>query len=228
MALAVAGALLVVDIVFFSANIMKIAEGGWVPLVFGAAMFIIMSTWRSGSEALRSRLAGFTQTPELFFSKLKSNAVPRVKGTAVFLSRNTKPMAALMVQHVAQLLAAPEKLVSLSINFEQVPRIADSERVRVESLFENFWNVEVRFGYMEVPSLREAMQAAHEQGCKIDLDEAVYFGARDEIVRSRDAPLLASWRRVLFGFLYRNSIHLVDRFDLPPTNFVQIGRLIAI
>jgi len=227
-ALAVAGALLAVDIVFFSANILKIAEGGWVPLVFGAAMFIIMSTWRSGSEALRSRMAALTQAPELFFSKLTSNSVPRVKGTAVFLSRNTKPMAALMVQHVAQLLAAPEKLVSLSINFEQVPRIADSERVRVESLFENFWNVEVRFGYMEVPSLRDAMQAAHEQGCTIDLEDAVYFGAHDEIVRSRDAPLLAGWRRVLFGFLYRNSIHLVDRFDLPPRNFVQIGRLIAI
>ena len=227
-ALTLAGGFLIVDVAFFSANLLKIAEGGWVPLVFGAALFTVMSTWRSGIEAIRTRMGDLTQTPEQFLSRLKTNPVPRVKGTAVFLSRNTKPVTALMVQHVAQLLAAPEKLVSLTVNFEEVPRIVGEERVRVETIFEDFWNVEVRFGFLEVPSLREAMRAAHEHGCKIDLDDAVYFSARDEIVRSRDAPLMAGWRRVLFGFLYRNSIHLVDRFDLPPRNFVQIGRLIAI
>ena len=227
-ALAIAGGFLIVDLAFFSANLLKITEGGWVPLVVGAVVFVIMTTWRSGIEALRTRMGDLSQTPELFQNRLLTNKVPRVKGTAVFLSRNTQPVAAMMVQHVGQMLAAPQNLVSLSANFEEVPRIAEADRVRVATVFETFWNVEVRFGFLEVPSLREAMAAAFEHGCHVDLDDAVYFGARDEIVRSRDKPLMAGWRRVLFGFLYRNSIHLVDRFDLPPRNFVQIGRLIEI
>lgn len=227
-ALAIAGVFLFVDIAFFSANLLKIFEGGWVPLVFGALVFVIMTTWRSGIEAIRTRMGDLSQTPELFQSRLKTNATPRVKGTAVFLSRNTKPVTALMVQHVGQMLVAPQNLVSLTVTFEEVPRVPDADRVRVSTVFDTLWNVEVRFGFLEVPSLRDAMAAAREHGCEIDLDDAIYFGARDEIVRSRDTPLMAGWRRLLFAFLYRNSVHLVDRFDLPPKNFVQIGRLIAI
>ncbi len=225
-ALGVAGGFLIVDLGFFSANLLKIAEGGWVPLVFGAAIFTIMTTWRQGIEAIRTRTRDLGQSPEDFLRRIRDGVVPRVKGTAVFMSRDTKPVAALMVRHVAQFLTAPEKLVNLTVIFEEVPRVAEADRVRVETVFENFWHVEVRYGFLEVPSLREAMQAAHAHGCTVDLTHALYFGARDEIVRSRESPLMPGWRRRLFGFLYRNSIHMVDRFDLPPRDFIQIGRLI--
>jgi KUP system potassium uptake protein len=88
----------------------------------------------------------------------------------------------------------------------------------------DFWHVTVHFGFIEVPNLPVALAAARAAGCEIDLDHAIYFGARDEVIRSGTTPLLSGWRLMLFGFLNRNAIHAVDRFQLPARQFVEIGR----
>jgi KUP system potassium uptake protein len=110
------------------------------------------------------------------------------------------------------------------VRFEQVPRVTESERVVVEPVAEGLWHVTVRFGFVEVPNLSQALTAAREHGCPIDLDHAIYLGGRDEVVRSRTDRLLPGWRRILFGFLYRNAVHNVDRFALPRERFIEIGR----
>ncbi len=86
----------------------------------------------------------------------------------------------------------------------------------------------VRFGFVEVPNLALALARAKDQGCPVNLDDAVYFAARDEVVRSQTRPRLSAWQRVLFGFMYRNAVRTPDRFDLPADKFVEIGRQIAL
>ena len=228
MALAVCGGFLVVDLGFFAANLLKIAEGGWIPLAFGAAIFTIMTTWHQGIAAIRARAAGSAPKPSVFLRHLAAGKYPRVDGVAVFLSSTADPVPPLMARHILQFGALQKTLVALSVRFEEVPRVPLSERVEVVPVAPEFWHVTVHFGFMEVPDLPAALACARAKGCEIQLDKAVYFGARDEVIRSESAPLLSRWRRALFGFLFRNAIHMVDRFHLPAQHFVEIGRQLEV
>ena len=227
-AVAVAGLFLVVDTAFFVANLLKIAEGGWIPLLFGAAIFSVMTTWRKGVQAIRDRLALQEKTPGLRPDWIEDRRIPRVPGTAVFLSRTTGPVPPLMARHVRDFGALQETLVSMTVRFEEVPRVPLAERVEVQQIARGFWHVTVHFGFVEVPNLPAALACARDRGCPADLNTAIYFGARDEVVRSPTTPRLAGWRRMLFGFLYRNALRTVDRFDLPAERFVEVGRQIAL
>jgi KUP system potassium uptake protein len=129
-----------------------------------------------------------------------------------------------MSWHLQQFGALQKSLVSLTVRFEEVPWLTREERVDVEPVADGFWHVTVHFGFMEVPDLPEALACAKEAGCDIDLDKAIYFGARDKVVRSDTAPLLSAWRLKLFSLLNRNAVHMVDRFHLRGGQFVDIGR----
>jgi KUP system potassium uptake protein len=227
-ALAVGGAFLVVDIAFFSANLLKIREGGWVPLAFGTLVFLVMTTWHFGMGALRRKLAQATEAPEVFFKQLRDNKIPRVPGTAIFLTRLNKSMPPLIVEHVTQIGAIHETLIALTVQFEEVPRIRAEHRVDVAHLAETFWHLTVRYGFVEVPNLPAALRQAKEIGCPIDLDNAIYFGERDEVVRRKGRARLARWRVPLFAFMFRNSAHAADRFNIPSAKFVEISRRIEI
>jgi KUP system potassium uptake protein len=93
---------------------------------------------------------------------------------------------------------------------------------------EDFWHVTLRFGFIEMPNVVSALACAKQKGCPINLDDAVYFASHDDVVRSANPPRLASWRRVLFAFMYRNAVRAPDRFDLPPDKFLEVGRQIAV
>lgn len=218
------GLFLLVDLAFFCANLLKIAAGGWIPLIFGAFIFACMVTWRRGTELLRAELAKLTEAPEPFLRKLAEGRIPRVRGTGIFLSRAQAPVPPLMARHAAQFGVLPETAVTLTILFEEFPRVAAPGRVQVEKIAEGVWHLTVRFGFMEVPSLPLALAEAHLKGCPLDVAHALYFGARDDVVWGRRRKGFAAWQHLLFGFMYRNAVHSVDRFSLPPAQVVEVGR----
>ena len=222
------GVFLIVDFAFFAANLLKIVEGGWIPLTFGAIVFIVMTTWHSGIEALRRRLATMTEPPQQFLGRLEKNRVPRVPGTAVFLTRIAEATPPLMIQHVSQIGALPQTVIALTVKFEEIPRVSLSNRLELVRVFEGFWHLTVHYGFVEIPDLPSTLRAAKDLGCPVDLDNAVYFGAHDEVVRGEPGGRLLRWRLPLFAFLFRNSVRAVDVFNLPPRNFVEIGRQIEI
>jgi len=228
LALAVSFVFLLVDLAFFGANLMKIREGGWIPLLLGLLIFTAMTTWRRGIDAIRS---SFVQKPEsvaAFLATLNSGTVARVPGTAVFFSRSDNVVPAVLVRHVAQIKALQEKVVSLTVRFEDYPRVPMSERAEVEQIAEHFWHVTVRFGFIEMPNVAAALACAKDKGCTINLDDAVYFASHDEVVRSESPPRLAPWRRMLFAAMYRNAVRTPDRFDLPRDKFLEVGRQIGL
>ena len=227
-ALLTSGAFLVVDFAFFAANLLKIVEGGWIPLTFGAIVFIVMTTWHSGIAAMVRRLATMTEPPEQFLERLQKNRVPRVPGTAVFLTRIAEAIPPLMIQHVSQIGALPQTVIALTVKFEEIPRVSLSDRLELVRFFEGFWHLTVHYGFVEIPDLPSTLRAAKDLGCPVDLDNAVYFGAHDEVVRGEPRGRLLRWRLPLFAFLFRNSVRAVDLFNLPPPNFVEIGRQIEI
>jgi KUP system potassium uptake protein len=151
-----------------------------------------------------------------------------VPGTAVFLGRSGLVIPPVMRQHIAQMKALQQVVVSLTVEFRRTPRVREAERAEVIHIADGLWHVTVRFGFVEVPNLAAALASAGAKGCPLDLDDAVYFAAHDEVVRSRTQPRLAGWRRILFAFMYRNAVRVPDLFDLPADSFLEVGRQVEL
>jgi KUP system potassium uptake protein len=219
---------LVVDAAFFCANLLKIAEGGWLPLSFAAVLFVIMVTWRSGVDAMHSALEQTPEAAERFLARLKSGAIPRVEGTTVFLTRSVQKLSRLIVDHARFTGALPNEAIALSVRFETTPRIAEPKCSVVENLGAGLWLIVARFGFFEIPDLRAALEHAQGIEPKIDFEHARFVAARDLVVPKGHASALRGWRIALFAFLYRNSAKIVDRFNLPPEQVIEIARQIEI
>ena len=224
----VGGLFLLVDLAFFAANLLKIGQGGWVPLLLGGLIFTAMITWRAGIKAVRKKLADIEESPEKFLADLRGGRVPRVPGTGVFLTRGGDGVPPLMVRHVTQMGALPQVAVSLAVRFEEVSRVPAAERCTVEHLTDGLWRVSASFGFVEIPNLPEALAQARTDGCPLDLEGAIYFASRDGVSRSNSQPRLPAWQRIVFGFMYRNAVHAADRFSLPAERFIEIGRQVRL
>jgi KUP system potassium uptake protein len=228
LALATCGLFLAVDFAFFSANLFKIQEGGWIPLTFGTLVFIVMVSWHFGFEAMRHSHTVLTETPDEFFRRLKQSHVPRVPGTAIFLTRLTTTTPFLIVEHVAQMRALHETAIALTVKFEDIPRVAPHDRIELTKLAEGFWHITVHFGFVQVPDIPAALRQARDRGCPIDLEDAVYFGARDAVVCSKRRRWLVRASLRLFTLMFRYSVRAVDLFNIPSERFVEVGRQIEI
>ena len=225
---AIAGAFLILDLAFFGANALKFLEGGWIPLVLGALIFVAMITWRAGTDAVHRKLSEDSETVPDFLLRIEAEGIPRVPGTAVFLSRMETKVPALMVCHVMQMKALQQVVIALNVQFTEEPRVPHAERATVEAMGEGFWRAVVRYGFMEIPNVQAALAAAQECGCPLQLDDAVYFASRDTVVRNEAKPRLLAWQRSLFAPMYRNALRAPDRFDLPPERFVEVARQVSL
>ena len=224
----IALALLAVDISFFLANLAKIADGGWLPLTFGAMIFIAMTTWRQGVEAVRNSLVVAEIEPDDFMAELRAAAVPRVPGTAIFLTRTQDKIPSLMRDHVRHMGALHEHVIALTAIFEDQPRIEDACRAKVEPVVDGIWRVTLRFGFVEIPDLPQVLSQVQGLPDGVDMQGAVYFGCRDMVLADPKGSQLSNWRLPIFAFLYLNAVKVVDRFKLPCANVVEVARQIEI
>jgi KUP system potassium uptake protein len=227
-AIAVSAAFFVVDGSFFLANLLKIAEGGWLPLTFAALLFVVMITWRNGTDAVRAALVQPPQAAERFLTDLKNGVIPRVAGTTVFLTRSTQKVSGLIMAHARFVGVLPTHAIALSVIFEDTPRITGPHCTVVDNVGEGLWHLVARFGFFEIPDLRRALTQAHGLDEAVDFDKAMFVGTRDLIVRKHKSSRMHGWQLALFAFLYRNSVKVVDRFNLAPENVIEIARQIEI
>ncbi|HTW50739.1 MAG TPA: KUP/HAK/KT family potassium transporter [Stellaceae bacterium] len=226
---AVSGIFLLVDFIFFAANLLKIADGGWVPLTFGACVFLTMTTWHAGISAVQKKQTAEAMTPARFRAWLRRHKVSRVAGTAIYLTRMTDRLVpAQIIEHAAQFGSLPETVIALTMSFQETPRVAAEERLELDEVFSGFWRMTVRYGFIEVPNLPAVLRTAKMHGCPIDLSKAVYFSTRDRVIRDRKNRHLWRWQVPVFSFLFRNSVRAVDIFNLPPQNFVELSRQIEL
>ena len=224
--IATTGVLLAVDLAFFSANLLKISEGGWIPLTFGALVFVIMTTWHFGVEAVHRRNAARSQKPEAFFAGLHSDGIVRVAGSAVFLTRLVRSIPPLIVNYVKQ-GSLQETVIALTVSFENVPRVRSRDRVRVERIDDSFWHVTVHFGFVEIPDIPSVLRGATKEGLPV-LDRATYYIERNDLVSRPHRNPLSRWRVSLFSFMFRNSAHAIDRFRISASTLIEIGRRIEL
>ncbi|AQS87736.1 potassium transporter Kup [Neoasaia chiangmaiensis] len=217
-----------IDVVFFTANLLKIAAGGYVPLLISFAVYTVMTTWRRGIELLRAGLAPLGERADAVRDDLRQGRIARTPGAGVFLARSDSSFPPIVTRHVAVFHALPEQTVVLNVQFDEVPRIASGKRIQSERVEEGIWQIGVRFGFIEIPNLFAALHDAKMEGCHIDLGKVLFFAGDDDIVADPKNPKMTTPRRWLFGFLYRNAVRASDRFTLPRERMIEIGHQVGI
>jgi KUP system potassium uptake protein len=146
----------------------------------------------------------------------------------VFLTRTQENIPPLLIEHVKRMGALQRDVIVLTVVFEETPRVPQEKRGVVEEIAGGIWRVTIRFGFVEIPDISSALKSLKRLDRVLDLDGAVYFVARDVVAAKPGSPLRARWRLPLFAFLYRNAETTVDRFYLPSSDVVEIGRQIEV
>ena len=218
---------LVIDLAFFGANIIKVADGGWFPLVVALIIFTIMTTWKRGRQILSARHAE-TEIPQVDFIRLIQESPPhRVPGTAIFMYRNATGVPSALLHNLKHNRVLHDRVVFLTVAAEEIPHVPPEERIRAEDLGHGFWRVLVRYGFMQDPDVPAALQLLPPSTLTIKPMETTYFLGRDTIVAT-DRPGMALWQERLFARMIRNERTATSFFKLPPNRVVELGEQIEI
>jgi KUP system potassium uptake protein len=223
-----AGLFIIIDAGFFSSNSLKIVEGGYVPLLLAAAVYGLMLIWHRGTVAVAHSLSQTPVSAAEFLAKLKARNVPRVPGTAVFLTRTDSGVPPVMIWHLKQNRSLHERVVVLRVLAESRPRVHWPDLMSVVREGENFWRVTAHFGFMQRPDIPRLMREAHDKGCGIMLDDITYYVGHEIIIHRERGAELPLWQEKIFAAMIRNASHVTDYFRLPSEQVVEIGRQISI
>jgi KUP system potassium uptake protein len=224
----VAGCFMVVDSAFFLANLTKIAEGGYVPLILAITVYGVMWIWHRGAAAVSLRMHEALIPVAEFMARIRAANVPRVPGTAVFLTRTECDTPPVMVWHVKHNRALHEHLFVLRVEIRSVPWVSSGKRITIEELAPNFWRAEAHFGFMERPHIPELLAASKSLGCTVDLSDVTYYVGHETVIGREDGMGLPVWQEKFFAVMERNAVHVSDFFSLPNDQVVEIGRQVAI
>ena len=213
---------LVVDLSFLGANLFKIPDGGWFPLVIAGVMILLMTTWRAGRAALAKQNPEVVEPLADFLSQVPVRKPTRVPGTGVFLTalKDTTPSS--LVSLYSRMPVLHERVIILSMVPSPVARLPRSKQLEVEELDHGFCHVEGHHGYLQIPNVPRLLQLARNRGLDIEIDELSYF-TRREIVMTGGSSSMWAWRKGLFAWMARNASSMTDVFELPSGQVVEIG-----
>jgi KUP system potassium uptake protein len=221
-AFAVTGLFLSVDLAFFGANALKILHGGWLPLVIGAALFTLMTTWKTGRKLVADRLTARAVPLEEFLAGLAKQPPARVLGTAVFMTAQPRGTPPALAHNLRYNKVLHEHVITLMVTTQPVPHVTEDEQISVRALGGGVFDVIVRYGFMEDPNVPEALARACEKGLVLDEDDVTYFLGRETLIVT-GLPGMAMWRERLFVLLARNAVGATAFFRLPPERVVELG-----
>ena len=218
---------LVIDLVFFSANAVKVLDGGWFPLLIGGAMFTIMTTWKQGRQLMADRLRDEAIELPQFLEAIFISPPQRVPGTAVFLNseKGSTPFALLHNLKHNKVLHAQNLFVT--VQHHEIPWVGFGKRCEVESLGHDCWQVTLHFGFKNDPDVPEALKLLRDNGVELDDMETSYFLSRDSVVPTF-AQGMALWREKLFASMHRNAAAAADFLNLPTNRIVELGSKVEI
>jgi KUP system potassium uptake protein len=219
--------LVVVDMTFFTANLLKLLEGAWVPLLFGLAMVIVIWTWRRGAAILTMKTRRVEVPLGDLIKSLEKRPPHIVKGTAVFLTSDPNFVPAALLHNLKHNKVLHEHNVILTIETAQTPRVDVAERVRMEKITEKFWTVRLRFGFMESPNVPKALVIARKLGWQFDIMSTSFFVSRRSLKPSAQSGM-PLWQDHLFIALTRSANDATDYFQIPTGRVVEVGTQVTI
>jgi len=221
-AVALCGLFLVFDSALFASNLHKIVEGGWFPLVVAAGIIAVMHTWKTGKNEIFRRIYANEITEDELCNIARSSHITRVRGTAVFMAGNPTGTPLVLMHHVKANKVLHEVVVLLSVMTEEVPAVAEADRMTVSEIGCGVWRVVARYGYMESPDVTTLMGKLTLSGVPVKLNEATYYFNREMIITGGDTKMW-NWEKRLYALLSRNARTVRDYYRLPPMQIIEVG-----
>jgi KUP system potassium uptake protein len=226
-ALVFSGFFLTIDLAFFGANIVKVAHGGWFPLVVAVFVFTLMTTWQRGRKILYDRIQESSLSDKEFLQSIARHSPPRVSGTAVFMDRTVEGIPLTLLHNLKHNKVLHERVLILTIATEEVPYVSDESQAEVRELGQGVYRIVARYGFMENPDVPELLKSLELPGARFDLDSATFFLGRETLIAT-SRPGMAIWRERLFSWMVRNAQGAALFFRLPPNRVVEIGAQIEL
>jgi KUP system potassium uptake protein len=219
---------LIVDLSFFGANALKIAHGGWFPLVLGVVIFTMMTTWRRGRELVVREIKQSGLALEPFIANIADHPPLRVPGTAVFLTANQNSVPHAMLHNLKHNKVLHERNVMLTVEMLETPVADAEERLEIVDLGGGFFGLQVRFGFAEDPNIPITIARCAAEGLAFDMMDTTFFLSRENIVADARRPGMALWRDRLFAFMARNALPATAFFQIPGNRLIELGAQVEI
>ena len=224
---AVMAPLILIDLTFLGANLLKVVEGGWVPLLLGGLIMTVMYTWRRGNRLLFAKTRRQETPLDTLVAMLEKKPPQRVPGTAVFLTSDPTSAPTALLHSLKHYKVLHEKNVILTVETAPTPRVDASERVRIEPIGETFSRVVLRFGFMETPNVPKALAIARKLGWNFDIMSTSFFLSRRSLRPAADSGM-PRWQDRLFIALTRTANDATDYFQIPTGRVVEVGTQVTI
>ena len=224
----VAAVFLVVDGGFFVANMAKVLDGGYVPLLLASVVYGVMWIWHRGAVAVHKGVVADQVPTADFVAQLHTDAIARVPGSAVFLTRSKEGTPPVLTWHVRKNRSLHHHVLALTLSVMSTPRVEIDERITVQSEGENYWRAEAQYGFMQHPDIPAILAVCKAKGVDIDLNDVTYYVGHETIVPRDDGKGIPRWQEALFAVMGRNAARISDYLKLPCDQVVEIGREIEI
>ncbi|MFN2425308.1 MAG: potassium transporter Kup [Candidatus Binatia bacterium] len=223
----VVGAFLFIDLAFFFAASTKLASGGWVPIVVATLMFTLMTTWRRGADLLDEYASAARLPVDYFLADLDAHPVTRVPGTAVVMDARGSGVPRTLLHNIKHNKVLHERILLLTLRTADMPHVNPEDRLHVHVYRQNFVRIVAHYGYMENPSVAEVMDLAAGKGVVCDPQQATYFFGRETLIIGEKKGL-ATWRKYIYDFLFRNAYGAYLHLGVPPNRVIEIGQQVEI
>ncbi|WP_460876478.1 potassium transporter Kup [Rhodanobacter koreensis] len=219
---------LTIDLSFLGANLIKIEFGGWFPLVLGLGVFVLMTTWRRGRELVVREIkqGGLALAP--FIENISEHPPLRVPGTAVFLTANQNAVPHALLHNLKHNKVLHERNVMLTVDMLETPVADAGERIHITTMGNEFFGLELRFGFAEDPNIPLALSMCSRTGLPFDLMDTTFFLSRENIVADKRRPGMVLWRDKLFAFMARNAVPATAFFQIPGNRLIELGAQVEI
>lgn len=219
----------IVDVAFFGANVLKLPHnsGGWVPILIGAVLFVVMTTWKKGRQLLKKYDTEATLPLEMLLQDLEHHPLPRVSGMAVFMTPPHQEVPLVLLHHIKHNKVLHEEVMLLSISTTRVPEVPPEQRVHIEEERLGFYRIKAYYGFMQTPHMAEILKLCYKAGLKTVLNETSFYLGR-EALRLTGNFSLWSWRKILFVLLQRNAQTAMDFFGIPPNRVIEMGTQVEV
>ena len=218
----------IVDMAFFATNFSKIASGGWFPLSVAGFFFILMTTWKTGSEKVYRLIVQEQLSIDMIIQNLKDgrSEIKRVAGEAVFMLGNKRNLNSLL-HHLKHNKVLHEKVFLLSFESVATPYVKREDKVKINQLGQGFYEITAAYGYIEDPDINEIFELCNESGYKLNVHSVSFYLGRVSLGIAQD-KFMAMWRKKMYIFMHKNAESAADYFKLPPGRVIELGRKIFI
>ncbi|WP_308720180.1 potassium transporter Kup [Komagataeibacter xylinus] len=226
-AIATFGGFFLLDTTFFASNALKIPQGGWVPVLLGVVLTLMMTTWKKGRQLIMNRQKQDSMPMNSFLARLPQSRIIRVPGTAVYMTGNPDFVPACLLHNLKHNKVLHDHVLFVTVQTLDQPEADHGHRVALQELAPDIYRIILRYGFMEMPNLPRALEDLKASGLDFDALQASYFTSRELLVRS-SVPKLSRWRMSLFLFMARNATPATEFFRIPPDRVVELGVRLAI